>query len=78
MSVVGKKQDHDCPFSLATTYVVIAIFGKDPHAAILFATSHRSGCQGRDIGASGGDGGGGCSDGEGKVPPESHGRIGKT
>ena len=42
MPVAGKKQDRDCPFSLATTHVVITIFGKTL-AAVLFAISHKSG-----------------------------------
>ena len=40
--MAGKKQDRDCPFSLATTHVVITIFGKTL-AAVLFAISHKSG-----------------------------------
>jgi hypothetical protein len=79
MSRAGKKQDHDCPFSLATTHVVIAaspsLVRPSRSGSICELSQIRLGV----IGASGGSGGGGGgSDGEGKVPPESHVREGKT
>ena len=62
--MAGKKQDHDCPFSLATTHVVITIFGKTLTQRFYLRVLAN---QARGIGASsgGGGGGGGC-DGEGK------------